>query len=336
MISQRRGNIMINNLDMPKQSGIYLLKCLISGKIYIGKAVNLRNRMGKHKNSINSKRNTNSMIVNAIRKHGWENFECQIIELIDDKNKLMECEIYWIDFYDSTNRDTGYNILRGGTDWTGYKHTEETKLKLSLSRKGKYVGENSPNFGLKRSDETKAKLSEQAKLRVGEKNSSYGKKRSDETKKKLSNSLKIAFSGENNKYRLNLSQKAKERFKTQPNPMLGKTMSLEAKKKISDNKLGKSGKFIAQLDKESGNVIKIWRSQTNAIKSITGKPSQAQTISRVCSGKQSSAFGYKWRFATPEEINNYNLILENAQDSSPCYKDSANLPVNSSVCAREP
>lgn len=83
--------------------------------------------------------------------------------------------------------------------------SEETKKKISESRKGKYVGENSsmygkrgilsPWYGKHHSEETKAKISESHK---GEKNPMYGKpgtrlgdKNSLETNKKISEAQSI-------------------------------------------------------------------------------------------------------------------------------------------------
>ena len=40
------------------------------------------------------------------------------------------------------------------------KHTEESKRKISESRKGKYLGEDNPNYGNHLSDENKKKISD--------------------------------------------------------------------------------------------------------------------------------------------------------------------------------
>ena len=40
----------------------------------------------------------------------------------------------------------------------GKHHTEESKRKISESKKGKYLGENNPNYGRHHTDETKEKL----------------------------------------------------------------------------------------------------------------------------------------------------------------------------------
>ena len=49
----------------------------------------------------------------AIMKYG-KITEFDIIELIDDIDKMKEREIYWIKYYDSTNKEKGYNISLGG------------------------------------------------------------------------------------------------------------------------------------------------------------------------------------------------------------------------------
>lgn len=85
-------------------SHIYKTTNTVNGKIYIGKE--------KHndKNYIGSGR----ILNNAIKKYGKEVFVKEILEdcsldIIDER------ECYWIDHYDSTNWDIGYNITKGGT-----------------------------------------------------------------------------------------------------------------------------------------------------------------------------------------------------------------------------
>jgi len=85
-------------------SHIYKTTNTVNGKVYIGKE--------KHndKNYIGSGR----ILNNAIKKYGKEVFVKEILEdcsldIIDER------ECYWIDHYDSTNWDIGYNITKGGT-----------------------------------------------------------------------------------------------------------------------------------------------------------------------------------------------------------------------------
>lgn len=70
---------------------------------------------------------------------------------------------------------------------TGKKHSNETKKKISLSKIGKYVGENSYNYGRKHSQETKANMKKAQMELASRRNSPMkGKKHTEESKKKIS------------------------------------------------------------------------------------------------------------------------------------------------------
>ena len=98
----------------------------------------------------------------------------------------------------------------------GSKHSEDSKRKLSESRKGKYAGENHPLFGTHLSDETKQKISENRKGQcVGEKNPFYGKCHTEETKKRMS-----------------------EAHKGEKHPFFGKHRPEDVRQKISDGRKG--------------------------------------------------------------------------------------------------
>lgn len=97
----------------------------------------------------------------------------------------------------------------GNLFWLNKNHTEESKLKNKIAHIGKMVGEDNPMFGIrlmgelngfygkKHSNESKQKMSlikrgkkftEEHKMKISESNK--GKKRTEETKKRISDSLK--------------------------------------------------------------------------------------------------------------------------------------------------
>lgn len=127
---------------------IYKFTNKIDGKDYIGQTTqSLEARVSQHFSDAKSGRR-DYVIDRAIRKYGRENF---IIEKWDDAlsiDELNKMEIFWIKEL-NTLAPNGYNLLEGGKN---AKHTEETKKKLSESRKGKKFGPHS--------EETKKKLSE--------------------------------------------------------------------------------------------------------------------------------------------------------------------------------
>lgn len=82
-----------------------------SGKVYIGQTKRTVEERAKDSDGSGYKKCT--IFYNAIKKYGFNNFKVEIIEECNDI-LLNEKEKYWIAYYDSTNREKGYNIQEGG------------------------------------------------------------------------------------------------------------------------------------------------------------------------------------------------------------------------------
>ena len=83
---------------------VYKITNLINSKIYIGKDT-----------TSDSKYFGSGLLINrAIKKYGKENFIKEVIDETTDYDELSEKEIYWIEKYNSTDREIGYNISKGG------------------------------------------------------------------------------------------------------------------------------------------------------------------------------------------------------------------------------
>jgi len=110
---------------------IYKTTNIINDKIYIGQSnFNRENYLGSGK-----------MIIRALKKYGTKNFKKEILEFLpcNMQDLLDEKEKYWIKFYNSTNRKTGYNIQYGGNK--AGKHSEITKKLFSKIHSGKKLSE---------------------------------------------------------------------------------------------------------------------------------------------------------------------------------------------------
>ena len=118
----------------PGYGYIYKVTNLINSKVYIGQTIgSLRLRWKKHIRS-----NGCVYLHSAILKYGEENFKIEEIEYIP-KEQLDEREIYWISYYNSTDKKLGYNILPGGKlgRKEKYKLTpEQTKELIELDKQG--------------------------------------------------------------------------------------------------------------------------------------------------------------------------------------------------------
>lgn len=61
------------------------------------------------------------------------------------------------------------------------------------------------------------------------------------------------------------------------------------------NKINRSKK-VKMIDKNTGNVLKVFPSCRAASREIAGNNSGYIHISKVCKGKEKTAYGYKWEF----------------------------------------
>ena len=91
-------------------TGIYQIKNLINGKIYIGQSKNIASRWHRHRTDY---RKFDYAIYRAMRKYGLNNFEFSVLEECSI-DQLNEREIYWIEEKDSHNPEHGYNLTDGG------------------------------------------------------------------------------------------------------------------------------------------------------------------------------------------------------------------------------
>lgn len=141
------------------------------------------------------------------------------------------------------------------------------------------------------------------------KDSSYGgwngMKHSNETKKKMSKIKKGIYEPWNKgkKGVQEFSDKTRklmsENSKGEGNPFYGKKHSEESKQKMSNKRKSLDMSFcmkkIVQKDKITGEKIKIWNSIAEIYIFFGSKPTNS-IISKVCRGKQKTAYGYIWEY----------------------------------------
>lgn len=187
---------------------IYKTTNLINNKIYIG-----QHKAEKFEPSY---KGSGKIFQEALSKYGKNNFKVELIEFCNSSDQADIREKYWIAFYNSTNLEIGYNILKGGQrgSFTGCVHNEDSKSKMRESHIGKeFSEEHKRNIsinktgthyiegtGEKISKSLKEKylkekrvglhtgypLSAETKKKISEWHS--GRKLSEETKKKMSES----------------------------------------------------------------------------------------------------------------------------------------------------
>lgn len=108
---------------------IYKTTFIVTNKIYIGQK--------KSTKFIESYKGSGVIIKNLLSSYSDDKFITVLIDVAENQEELDSKEIYWIDYYNATDANIGYNISLGGRGVNFEHHTEEAKQKISEANKGK-------------------------------------------------------------------------------------------------------------------------------------------------------------------------------------------------------
>ena len=155
--------------------GIYEIVNIINQKRYIGQSTDIYHRWSCHKCELCNGLHKNTYLQAAWDKYGEDSFEFNILKQCD-KEFLNEYECFYIDTFDTMNRDKGYNLKKGGDGV--FEMSEETKQKMSEAQRKrwteelrqelseKYLGENNPFYGKHHTEESGLKIAEANRQRI--------------------------------------------------------------------------------------------------------------------------------------------------------------------------
>ena len=113
-----------------KISAIYQILCTGNGKRYIGSAVSLYQRWACHRSMLNRNVHNNKHLQNAWAKYGERTFQFSVVEPCPI-SLLIQREQYWIDTLGACSPEVGMNNSPTASTSLGFRHSEETKKKLS-------------------------------------------------------------------------------------------------------------------------------------------------------------------------------------------------------------
>ena len=124
-----------------KKSGIYSIICTVNGKQYIGCSTNIYSRINNHKSILNKKnlKQDNSHLIEDWSRYGADNFDYKVLEYTTENLKDKEC--HYIEFYNTIDREIGYNLRRDNSI-KGMIPLEETRNKYSIALKRRFEDPN--------------------------------------------------------------------------------------------------------------------------------------------------------------------------------------------------
>lgn len=129
-------------------SAVYVIRNLLNGKLYVGKADNPDRRWREHVRTALKPRRSRSLIATAIAKYGAAAFEFRVVREYPTSEEALAEEKRLIEEL-GTIGDCGYNLCKGGRGGgaRGRQMPDSQKAKLSAYR-----------LGTKQSPTTRARL----------------------------------------------------------------------------------------------------------------------------------------------------------------------------------
>ena len=276
---------------MENNCGIYKWTNKVNGKVYIGQSVDLSFRKLKFK-CFSIKKYGGEYINRARQKYNNVDFwDYEILEYCSEE-ELNSKEIYYINYYNSTNPNIGYNLSCGGSGHSGYKQSEETKRKIGEAQ----FGEKNHMYGKTMSDD----LRNQIKSAIsGEHNAMWGKTHKDEVKEIISKKRSIPI------YQLDLhTNEIIKEWKSSKEAATvlgfdnsnitscckGRTQHYKGFKWCYVDNTNEN-KIILQLDVNTNEVINEYKNAVEAGKALNIR---ATNIRQCCNKKYHTTGGFKW------------------------------------------
>jgi group I intron endonuclease len=230
---------------------IYKTTNILDGRIYIGiDFYNNPEYLGSGK-----------LLKLAIKKHGVKNFKKQIVKHCISRYHLSEAERFWIKYFNSTDRQIGYNLSNGG--YGGHTGSEAYK-KISDWNKGRKM----PQIAIDNQIKTKSLWSEEKKKSILLKFKNTLASQSDEKKK-----LKFE--------RMSASKKGCIPWNKGT-----------AKPKIKKERIAHNRRKVAQFSID-GKFIRQFNTVTEACILLNGSRSN---INKVALGKSKHHLGFLWKY----------------------------------------
>lgn len=108
-----------------KISGIYYILNKSTNQIYIGKSIDIKNRLNQHFSSLRHNNHMNAELQRSFNEYGEANFEKGILKACKEQYHDRFEKLY-IKKYDSTTLEHGFNLVKGNSKW----HKPYISLKL--------------------------------------------------------------------------------------------------------------------------------------------------------------------------------------------------------------
>src|SRR6266581_8950197 len=121
--------------SFPTTSGIYRITCIVTGKFYIGSAINLCKRKNIHLHALRRNTHENPKLQNAWNKYGEPTFTFEVLEMVLPMS-LTAREQYWFEKLKPFDKK-GFNLDRGAGSSLGRVVSQASREKSRATQLGR-------------------------------------------------------------------------------------------------------------------------------------------------------------------------------------------------------
>lgn len=127
-------------MKLNKKPGVYIIRNLLNGRLYVGSTVNLKTRKAQHFTHLRNNKHSNSFLQNDWNASGGEKwFQFEVLEITTRKNLRIREQVYIDQHFD--NKQECYNLRKEATVHTSkFSNTPEiTRKKHSRNMKKRWA-----------------------------------------------------------------------------------------------------------------------------------------------------------------------------------------------------
>jgi group I intron endonuclease len=219
---------------------IYKILNVVTDDVYFGSARNPKKRRWEHWNDLKKGTHHCTALQTAWNEYGSDAFEFEILENVEDESQLLRIEDTYL--IQHAGQPHCYNTALSSMQPPS--NTPETieKIRATMLNKWAEHPASHPRLGRKHSEETKAKISLNRKGKmVGDQHYRYGKTLSEEVRKKIGDTQRGVPKGERV-----LTEEGRAKIKEAA--ALGRYSSFKGKKHTKETKLRMSKRVICITD----------------------------------------------------------------------------------------
>lgn len=117
-------------VELPAAPGVYMIKNITTGKTYVGSSNNIKKRVGQHRSMLIQGKHHSYHLQSSWNKHGPNDFEFLVLEIVQEWSKEIQFskENFWI-----KKIGPEYNVAVVAESVLGVKRSNETKARMALS-----------------------------------------------------------------------------------------------------------------------------------------------------------------------------------------------------------